>query len=186
MDSLHSAIFWVRLLHGDVEGCREFGCFWLFNPGPMGCKGPLEFIAFWVSSIECPPLHARLIDAIMLCLQQVAVCLSCSAHMVHVLSTKLWLPGGKSMPLNSYNTWGAHRLTLGPLGYDSLFSWCYSLFQAATFQSIFEEQDSKMAGPRGILWNSRADQRTSAEWRPGERANCRNLPAKKFLGHLKL
>ncbi len=188
MDSLHSATFWVWLLHGDLEGCREFGCYWPFDPRPLHHRDQLQGSApFEHSSQHGHIMNTASNEYIM--------------AMISMLSqyTRLQSPGEKPMTtptscfapdvsrLNSRHLGSFAQLLSSALVRHicSLLHGCFRLFQAADFQSVFQKQDSMMVELRRTIWDSLADRIMSAEWRPGERAGYRDLSIKKFLERLK-
>ncbi len=128
-----------------------------FDPRPPRHKDPLHSVTFRVSPIEHPSQHALLMNAVTSCSQQVAVCHTHSAHTQYMQSTKLRLPGGKSMTPNSCNTCVVHRLDLRPqrsrtqsagsalIRCDGSLPCGYlPLFRAAPIQSMFQGWDPTM------------------------------------------
>ncbi len=144
-----------QLVHGGIRGCRGFGCYWPFDPGPLGHRDPLlAAAARKVSPIECLLQLGLLMNAVTSCLQQMAVCQTHSTHTGYAQSTQLCLPEGKSMTPDSCITLAVYRLHLRPLkslvhSPGSIIRQCTEplpcqrlpLFQASTKQPTFQVPD---------------------------------------------
>ncbi len=191
-----------QTLRGESEGSPGECYFWPFDPGPPGYASwehmdSLRSAASWAhhrnqlqgfAPFEGSSQYMYLTNARGPCPRQPAVCCSHSAHTTSMHLKQFRLPNRRSKtqtycitlmvcrpcprPLRNWaQSPGSPFSTVG----DSLPGWCRSLFQAAAFQSRFQEWDLRMAEPQGTQWDDRADRRAVCMvWHPGEGASHEN------------